>query len=98
MSSFRELFPHVGASEQTLRAWVREFVAPGAARPDVEAVKYRRKSASRRISSFDDLVLHAARQLDHILAASPSISLRDLAAALGDCNVEVTANQRCLLD
>ena len=75
-----------------------EFVAPRAARPNVEAVKYRRKSASRRIGSFDDLLRHCCDQLDHIFEVSPSISLRDLTAALGECNVEVTANQRCLLD
>ena len=40
------------------------------------------ESAARRIISFDDLLRHCARQLQHIPQASPAISLRDLAAAL----------------
>ena len=38
---FRHLFPHIGVNDGTLRAWVKDFVASRAARPDVKSVKYR---------------------------------------------------------
>jgi hypothetical protein len=95
---FRHLFPHIGVNDGTLRAWVKDFVASRSARPDVKSVKYRRKSASRRIGSFSDLRRHCGEPLDYILDESPCISHRDLAAALRECNVEVTAEQRCLSD
>ena len=51
VSSFRELFPHVGASDQTLRAWVADHVAARSAIPDVKAVKYRKKNSNRTFGS-----------------------------------------------
>jgi len=97
VSSFRVLFPHVGASDGVLRAWVQDFVAPRAAIPVVKAFKYLRKNRAPRIRSFEDLAFRSCCA-ERIFEEAPCISQRDFATALQRCNVEVTAKQPFVLD